>query len=337
MATLKEIAEKAGVSMSTVSRVLNFDETLNVTNQTREKILKIADEVEYDTSKSKKKSVKKNERIGIIYWYDYEQELGDPYYLNLRYAVERKCSENRYNLVKVDHNTSESELSEITGIIAIGRFDDETVEWLNKNNENIVFVDYSPDDIKYDSVVSDLESATKEVLDYLIECGHSKIAFIGANKKSDEKSKVYIDLREERYKEYMKAKDLYNKDYLRYVDKYTYKCGYDEGVKLFKLKERPTAVIVGNDTMAVGVYKAVSEAGLKVPDDISVIGFNDQPGSKYMIPALSTVRLSSEYLGYEAVGLLLEKINSNREYHKKILLPVELKKRESVRNLKVKD
>lgn len=333
MATLREIAEKAGVSMSTVSRVLNFDETLNVTNQTREKILKIADEVEYNTSKSKKKSEKKNKIIGIIYWYDYEQELGDPYYLNLRYAVERKCSEKNYNLVRIDDNTSDSQITEMSGIIAIGRFNDATIETMNKKNENIVFVDYSPDDINYDSVVSDLESATRIVLNYLVECGHSKIAFIGANIKNDKKSNINIDLREEVYKEYMKAKQLYNNEYLRYVDKYTYKCGYDEGTELLKLEERPTAVIVGNDTMAVGVYKAVAEAGLKVPDDISVVGFNDQPGSKYMVPALTTVRLSSEYLGYEAVELLHEKLNSNRDYHKKIVLPVQFKKRESVRNI----
>ncbi|NME82141.1 LacI family DNA-binding transcriptional regulator [Clostridium sp. SM-530-WT-3G] len=333
MATLKEIAEKAGVSVSTVSRVLNFDETLNVTNKTREKILKIADEVEYDTSRIKKKIEKNIEKIGIIYWYDYEQELGDPYYLNLRYSVEKKCEENKCSLVKIDENTEETVLKELMGIIAIGRFNKKTIERLNANNENIVFVDYSPNDSEFDSVVFDIEKATKDTIDYLIKCGHKKIAFIGANGDKSI-SDINIDLREEKYKEYMKFKDIYREEYLRSVERYTYKCGYDEALHVLNLKERPTAVIVGNDTMAIGVYKAISETGLKIPDDISIVGFNDQPSSKYMIPALTTVRLISEYLGYEAVDLLIEKINSNRKYHKKIVLPIELKIRESVKKIK---
>jgi len=332
MATLKQIAEKAGVSVSTVSRVLNFDETLNVTNKTREKILKIADEVEYDTSRIKKKNQNKIQTIGIICWYDYEQELGDPYYLNLRYAVEKKCTENNYKLLKINGETEKTLIQELMGIIAIGRFDNKTIEKLDNNNDNIVFVDYSPDDNKYDSVVSDIEKATKDILDYLIKSGHKNISFIGGNKNKSIFD-MNIDLREEKYKEYMKAKGLYNESYLRYVEKYTYKYGYDEAVEMLKLEERPTAVIVGNDTMAIGVYKAISQFGLKIPEDISVVSFNDQPGAKYMVPALTTVRLTSDYLGYEAVDLLIEKINSNRQYHKKIMLPVELKIRESVKKI----
>lgn len=84
MATIKDIASIVGVSISTVSRVLNFDDTLNVSNTTREKILKVADELDYISTKSKKNKEKKTKNVGIIYWYDYEEELGDPYYLTLR-------------------------------------------------------------------------------------------------------------------------------------------------------------------------------------------------------------------------------------------------------------
>lgn len=89
MATIKDIASIVGVSISTVSRVLNFDDTLNVSNTTREKILKVADELDYISTKSKKNKEKKTKNVGIIYWYDYEEELGDPYYLTLRWAVEK--------------------------------------------------------------------------------------------------------------------------------------------------------------------------------------------------------------------------------------------------------
>lgn len=334
MATIKDIASKVGVSISTVSRVLNFDESLNVSNETRESILKTADELEYVSTKNRRKKEKKNRNIGIIYWYDYEEELADPYYLSLRYAVEKRCTQNSYSLVRLTEESPDNDISEVAGILAIGRFSDKTIERLNMLNENLIFVDYSPDERKYDCVISDLENAMRRVLNYLLKLGHTKIAFIGGNSKKNENSNMDIDLREVKYIEYMKSKNIYKDEYVRCVDKYTLKCGYDEAKKVIELKERPTALIIGNDTMAVGAYKAIYEAGLKVPDDISVFGFNDQPGAKYMIPALSTVRIPSEYIGYESVELLLEKMSSSREYSKKILLPTELKLRDSCRSIK---
>ena len=97
--------------------------------------------------------------------------------------------------------------------------------------------------------------------------------------------------------------------------------------------ERPTAVFVENDTMAVGAYKAVSEEGLTIPDDISIVGFNDQPSAKYMIPSLTTVKLSTEYLASAAVDLLLENIDGSRPYKKKVIIPTKLKIRKSCKSI----
>jgi len=94
--------------------------------------------------------------------------------------------------------------------------------------------------------------------------------------------------------------------------------------------DRPTAFFLGNDSMALGAYKAISEAGLDIPNDISIIGFNDLPGSKYMVPSLTTIRVYQDYLGQAAVDLLLESIGSNREFRKKVVIPVKLMERDSV-------
>lgn len=128
MATIKDIASIVGVSISTVSRVLNFDDTLNVSNTTREKILKVADELDYISTKSKKNKEKKTKNVGIIYWYDYEEELGDPYYLTLRWAVEKRCNEYNLNLVRLNENSMDSEIGDVIGIIAIGRFSESIIE-----------------------------------------------------------------------------------------------------------------------------------------------------------------------------------------------------------------
>lgn len=334
MATIKDIASIVGVSISTVSRVLNFDETLNVTNITREKILKVADELDYVPLKNKKSRNKKCRDIGIIYWYDYEEELGDPYYLSIRLAVEKKCNEHNFNLVKLTENSSNEDIQNVSGIIAIGKFNNKTIEKLHSKNENIVFLDYCPDENRYDCVISDLEKATTKILNYLYDLGHRKIAFIGGNLKDKSKDdNLNKDEREIKYYEFMKLNDIYKAEYFQKVEKYTFKHGYDATKKILKYKERPTALVVGNDTMAVGAYKAIAEANLSIPRDISVVGFNDQPSAKYMVPSLTTVRIPSEYLGNEAVELVLNNINSSRAYNKKIVIPTELKIRESCQHL----
>lgn len=334
MATIKEIASIAEVSISTVSRVLNFDETLNVSDMTREKILKIADELEYVSSKTKKAKNKKCKDIGIIYWYNYEEELGDPYYLSIRLAAEKKCNENNFNLVKLSEDSDIKDIKNVNGIIAIGRFTSSTIEKLASANENIVFVDFSPDENRFDSVIADIGKATIRVLNYLYELGHRKIGFIGGKKLEDlSYENIYIDERDIKYKEFMESKGIYDIEYIYQEERFTFKAGYELTKEALKSKNKLTAFFVGNDTMAVGAYKAISEAGLKVPDDISIVGFNDQPSAKYMIPSLTTIRIPSEYLGSAAADLLFENINGNREYNKKVIISTEFKIRESCRKI----
>lgn len=334
MATIKEIAALAEVSISTVSRVLNFDETLNVSDVTREKILKIADELEYVSSKTRKTKNKKSRDIGIIYWYNYEEELGDPYYLSIRLAAEKKCNENNFNLIKLSEDSDVDDIKSVNGIIAIGRFSPSTVEKLSSANENIVFVDFSPDENRFDSVLADIGKSTIKVLNYLYELGHRKIAFIGGKRLEDlYDESAYIDDRDIKYKEFMERKGIYNPDYIYSGERFTFKAGYDLTKEALKFQKEITAFFLGNDTMAVGAYKAISEAGLNIPEDISIVGFNDQPSAKYMIPSLTTIRIPSEYLGSAAVDLLIENMNGMRAYNKKVIIPAEFKIRESCKKI----
>lgn len=334
MATIKEIASLADVSMSTVSRVLNFDETLNVSNPTREKILKIADELEYVPLKAKRIKSKTYKDIGIIYWYNYEEELEDPYYLSIRLAAEKKCYENNLNLIKLTENSSLDDISKVNGIIAIGKFNSTTIDNLFSANGNIVFVDFSPDENKFDSVMADVGKATTEILRYLYDLGHRKIGFIGGKDLENPALKnSYTDERSIKYKEFLIEKGIFNQNYIYSADKFTFKAGYNLMLEALKTKNRPTAFFISNDTMAIGAYKAISESNLSVPDDISIVGFNDQPSAQYMIPALTTVRIPCEYLGSAAVDLLLENLNCSRDYNKKVIIPTEFKIRESCKKI----
>ncbi|WP_394903101.1 LacI family DNA-binding transcriptional regulator [Clostridium butyricum] len=331
MATIKDIASIAGVSISTVSRVLNFDESLNVSDSTRQKILKIADELEYTSSSKKKKSKKNNKNIGILCWCNYEEELADPYYLSIRLVVERICSERCINLVKLDENIDLKLVKELSGILVIGNYYTDMVEKMS--NDNIVYVDYSPDESKYDSVVIDKKKATFDLLNYIYEIGHRRIGLIGGKDLNENYENMMIDERDIEYQYFMKCKGIYNPKYIYTASRFNFKSGYELTKEMLKEKERPTAVFVENDTMAIGAYKAIAEEGLTIPDDISIVGFNDQPSAKYMVPSLTTVKLSTEYLASAAIDLVLENIDGSRPYKKKVVIPTKLKIRKSCKSI----
>ena len=333
MATIKDIASIAGVSISTVSRVLNFDESLNVSDSTRQKILKIADELEYTSSSKKKKSKKNNKNIGILCWCNYEEELADPYYLSIRLVVERICSERCINLVKLDENIDLKLVKELSGILVIGNYYTDMVEKMSNDNDNIVYVDYSPDESKYDSVVIDKKKATFDLLNYIYEIGHRRIGLIGGKDLNENYENMMIDERDIEYQYFMKCKGIYNPKYIYTASRFNFKSGYELTKEMLKEKERPTAVFVENDTMAIGAYKAIAEEGLTIPDDISIVGFNDQPSAKYMVPSLTTVKLSTEYLASAAIDLVSENIDGSRPYKKKVVIPTKLKIRKSCKNI----
>ena len=130
MATIKDIAKGAGVSIATVSRVLNLDETLNVSEETRKKVMEIAEELNYVPVKERKNKIK-NYTIGIVYWYTEIQELNDPYFLSIRMAVEKKCNEEKIKFKPIDFqkiiNEGTREYRDLDGILAIGIFEEEEI------------------------------------------------------------------------------------------------------------------------------------------------------------------------------------------------------------------
>ena len=203
MATIKDIAKVAGVSIATVSRVLNFDDTLNVTDTTKQRIFEVAEELNY--IKKKEKNIKKSTyKVAIANWYTEKEEVLDPYYLSIRMAIEKKCASENIEVVKLSPFFTTYTIK-VDGIIAIGKFGHKEVEKLRTISENIVFVDSSPESEVYDSVVSDLKYATINILNYLEELGHKNIGFISGTEYINEGTEIFVDRRERTYKEEMRC------------------------------------------------------------------------------------------------------------------------------------
>ncbi|MGL5676933.1 MAG: LacI family DNA-binding transcriptional regulator [Cellulosilyticaceae bacterium] len=327
MATIKDIANQAGVSIATVSRVLNLDTTLNVSDDTRKRIFEVSEALDYTPSKSRK-AKRTTYSFGIIHWYTEEEQLQDPYYLSIRIGVEKHCQKQNIPFRLLHLNDLTTNISDIHGIIAIGKFGTSELSKIHALDKPTLFVDSSPNPQCYDSVLVDFESGIKEALSYLYELGHRKIAYIGGSEYVDNGSEVYSDPRETTFKNFMNALGLLEEKWML-KDLYTPDSAYNLMHQLLGEKDLPTAVFIASDPMAIGAYKALSEKGLRIPEDMCIIGFDDIQTARYLVPSLTTIKAYTELMGTTAVDTLIEKLENKRAICKKVLLPTFLIKRDS--------
>lgn len=327
MATIKDIASRAGVSAATVSRVLNHDGSLSVSSDKRKLIFEIAEELSYISPKNRKKTEKnKKYRIGLIHWYTLHQELEDPYYLSIRVGIEKKCIDSSIDIVKVYNpiNDDLDRLKGVDGLIAIGKFSDEEINSFMKCSRNIVFVDSSPRENEFDSIIIDFEKSVISVLDYLIDMGHKSIGFIGGREYAGDSSSPIGERREAVFRQYLNDKNILDENHI-YIGKFLAESGYQLMLDAInKDYELPSAFFIASDSMAVGALRAVHENNISIPSEIAIIGFNDIPTSSYTTPPLSTVKVHKEFMGETAVDLLLERIVTRRSVAKKVILPTEI-------------
>lgn len=330
MATIKDIAAKAGVSIATVSRVLNHDETLNVQEETKKRIFEVAEQLEYTLKVQKRR--KKKLKIGVLYSYSPTEELEDPYYLCIRLAVENKLEEEGYRKVPISLQDTVETLVAVDGVICSGTFSKTMVEIIGSWRKPTVFIDSNPDISRFDAIKIDYDQAVRSIMDCFIEHGHTKIGFVGCQ-ETDPDGRELQDERMVAIKKYLTEKGLYHPEYIK-TGLFHAKYGYRLLKELYEENHLPTALFVANDSMAVGCYKAAYELGIKIPEDISIIGFNDIPTAKYMIPPLTTVRLYMEFMGEYAVRLLEERILGERELCVMVTVPTKLYERDSVKDIK---
>ena len=337
MATIKEIAEKAGVSPAAVSRVLNHDTSLSVSMETKVRILEIAEELEYKTVRERKGLSGENHRLsfGILDWYSEVELLEDPYYLYLMTTIEKECALANIDTFKINKVNDKYQVivSRVDGIIAIGKFCDAEIKELAAYTNNIVFLDSSPQEKTYDSVTINVRLGITEALQYLVDLGHTAIGFVGGSVVGDHKE-IAIDNRKQFFIDTMEGYGLYQPDLTYTGSRISYDEGYNLTNRALQSGRSPTALLIANDTMATGALRALHEAKIHVPNDISVIGFNDLVTSQYLIPPLTTIRVHLNFMAVTAIDLLKERIYKERVIPKKVLVPSELVIRKSCKRRK---
>ncbi|WP_369350988.1 LacI family DNA-binding transcriptional regulator [Streptococcus hillyeri] len=313
MATLKDIARLANVSQATVSRVLNRDESLSVGQETRHRILAIADELGYTKHQKSTNSSKTKQKIAILQWYSEQEELNDLYYYAIRMGIEKRAQELDYDIVRFFNDSIPTNSTDICGLIAIGKFSKNQLRKLAKLSFQLVFVDSDTLSLGYSCITTDFEYAVKSVID---DFSHKKLTPIGmlaGQEITTDQKETLSDPRLTFFQQYAVNKGLSNRD-LIFQGNFSTQSGYDLMKKAISTlgEQLPPAFFIANDTMAIGALRALHEEKIAVPEQVSLISFNDTPLTRQVFPLLSSVTVHTHEMGRTAVDILNRQlINSN--------------------------
>jgi len=327
MATIKDIANAAGVSSATVSRILNQDATLSVPDETRQKVLAAAESLNY--TKKSRISWKNTATIGIVQWFSPQQEVSDSYYLLIRQGIEDYCTRNAINIVrtyKSDVNYTNS-IKDVDGLICIGKFSEREINFFKDTTSSILFLDMNVNRIDISTITLDFEQAITDAMDYLKELNHQKIGFLGGQEYV-ENNKLFLDIRKKVFIDYCNNHNIAYQNYLT-EGEFSSESGYQMMSGLIANKTLPTAILAASDSIAIGALKALADHQIQVPKQVSVIGFDDISTAAYTTPRLTTMKAPAYHMGSYGAGLLHQMLTTELPTALRIQLPCQLIIRDS--------
>ncbi|HYH01953.1 MAG TPA: LacI family DNA-binding transcriptional regulator [Bacillota bacterium] len=313
-AKITDVAQKAGVAVSTVSRV--FNNTGRISETTREKVLQVAENLAYHPRKYHRQEKAPARSLFVIY-HQKINVLNNNFYSLIMEEVEHLLTENNYHLIfktvtgdlERDHHIMET-IAQVpkSGFILIGyEIAPEIIRALKKTNLPLILIDNVFLEEAVDCVVIDNFYGALQGVDHLLDLGHRRIGFIGGPLNHTSLN--------ERYLGYRTALDRAG---VTPEPAYARICSPDFGVEngygaalemLGQTDVRPTAIFAANDGLAIGVLKAARQLGISVPDQLSVLGFDDIDFATHTDPPLSTIRVFKRQIGREAAKRLVEMID----------------------------
>ncbi len=335
MITIYDLAKKTGFSSTTVSKALN--NYPDVSQKTKKAILQTAAEMGYlPNAHAQSLSTKKSWTIGVMFSEANEVGMKHPFFNAIIESFRKHVEKEGYDLILASRNLRNRDTSYlehflyrgVDGIVVIcSDPNDPQVQEMIKSNLPIVVIDMSNQNCSV--VLSDNLSGVEQAITYLHSLGHSKIAHI-AGDSSIHAGKVRIE-------GFQKAM---NKLGLTIHEKYLVNGGLfsiQEGAKamekLLDLKEPPTAVFIAGDHMAIGAMEVAKSRGIRIPDDISIVGYDDIEMASYVTPKLTTVRQDTDVLGVRAAQLLIKQMVQDKKIITEEVIPVKLIERESCTNI----
>lgn len=327
--TLKDIAAKAKVSIKTVSRVIN-DEPM-VSKDTRSKVKTIIEELGYQpnlVARSLKK--RKSNTIGFII-----PDIGNPAFTEMvKGCMDSLNSKGYYTLLGSYEDDSKKEVDFIRdfnsmlidGMVIIPSItEDRDISIFKNINCPVVLIDREIDGLNIDTVISGNSNGAYRATKYLMSLRYKKIAFLGGLKTVKPAKKRF-----EGWKKALDEKKLYDED-LVFWGNFSIESGYSMINQVLDRFSDIDAVFAGNDMVALGAMNAIKDRNLSIPDDISIIGYDDMFFSQYLNPSLSSLDAKLYLVGKTAAELLLERIKNPTDFKpKRIVIECDLILRDSV-------
>lgn len=308
MATIKDIAQKANVSQTTVSRILNYDPTLSVNDETRKRVFTAAEALNYTKHKQKNSRHYSGKNVAVIFFGNQIREINDSYYYSIRDGIE--------DCIRVL-------------ILGGDQYTRDEISKLKKLSIPVVFVDSNMLKENFSCVYSDFSAVVDSIISHFIAHGSKRIGMLAGELPNA--SGTTPDFRLQNFKRCMKDCGLYD-DKRIFIGAYDPDSGYAairQALNSVSRNDFPNALLISNDAMAIGALKAFKEAKIDVPKDISIISFNDTISAQYANPPLNSVRIESNQLGRRAVDLLIDRLDSPDRIPYMIMLGTKLILRES--------
>lgn len=332
--TLKNIASDVGVSVTTVSRVLN-GKTANyrISKKTEDIILKSAKKLNYSPNQlARGLRLSRTHSIAYII-----PDISNPFFASTAKSIEKYARKFGYSILLCDSEENTEIEKKIIKIMLERKVDGLIISpvgikvshllELTKKKIPLVLLDRYFPSLHVSYVTSDNYKGALEAVSLIIENGHKRIACIqGLRNTSPNRDRLrgYIDA----HKKYNIPVD----ENLIVGDSFGEENGYTETKLLLKMKNLPTAIFAVSNLISLGSLRALAEDGLKVPDDMSMISFDDQPYSRFLSTPMTTVAQESSQIGQIATKLLLEQINSTKQLEpQEILIPTRLIVRDSLK------
>ncbi len=301
-ATIRDVAERAKVSISTVSRVLN--DTCNVRADKRERVLEAAAELGYTPNPAAQSlHSRQTGAIGILLPY-----VSGDFYAELLNGIDSAAQEDgRMLLISSSHNSSDELEAALKGmyrrvdgiLVMAPVLTVESVLDRAPSGIPLVFLNTRSEGKRVPTISFDNFGGMRQMAEHLIASGHSKIGFITGPRDAYDA--------QERFRGFLEALRVsgipVNED-LIFEGEFTQQAGYDGTKYLLGLPEPPSAIMTSNDDAAVGALSAIRDAGLRIPEDVSLTGFDNIPSSAFTFPPLTTVHVPIRELGRRSVKLL---------------------------------
>ncbi|MGB9821470.1 MAG: LacI family DNA-binding transcriptional regulator [Pseudothermotoga sp.] len=330
MVTIKDVARLSNVSIATVSRVLNGND--RVSEETRKKVLRAIKELGYKPRYNYSPDGSLLRTVGVLM-----PDLGGYHYSEILSGIEEFAYRNDFDvmtsLTRGFPDREKKHLNEyfnrkVDGlIICTMKGEDENLQKFLQSGVPVVLVDSGVGELRVDSVNIDNFSAAYHVMKYLYEKHHTRILYIPGPKN------VYASSERERGIEKFIASHPDAEVFISAIRGFQPETGYEAVKKHLKKNGKDfSAVFCVNDYAALGVLTVLYEEGLKVPDDVSVVGFDDAPYAPYLLPPLTTVSQPRWEMGRIAASMLIDKLNNpTKNIYKTVVLPAHIVERSSTK------